>query len=206
MKLNLILIIAGICITALSYLIVCFFGVPITFNWIEFVAVATSYTCTILFLLQKRISYLYGVISTGFLCALFISQNLMSLAIFNGALVLSLVYGYFRWGPDGKPIQVSKTSNKSWANYILYFVTIFLTFYGLIGGMLVDNFLASASAMAQLMLDNKKIENWFIWIIVNIISIVLFWQQGMYLLMIQFIFFLINAIFALYFWKVEKGV
>lgn len=201
MKLNISLIIVGVLITAFSYFLVWCFGVPIVLNPIEFIAVATSYTCTILFLLQKRVSYAYGVVSTFFLCILFYTQGLLSLAIFNGALVLSLVYGYFRWGPDGKPIPVTITSDNSWANYILYFTCIFVIFYYFVGGMITDNFLASASAMAQLMLDNKKIENWFIWIVVNIISIVLFWQQGMYLLMIQFIFFLINAIFALFYWK-----
>lgn len=205
---NLLYIFVGIALTTISYLTCLLLGVNIQFNWIEFLAVSASYTCTILFVLQKRIAYLYGIISTFFLCILFTLQGVFALAIFNGILVGSLIYGYFRWGPDGNPIPVTRIDNiKSLAGYILFFLVVAAGFYLIVeGGSRIDLLLASGSAMAQLMLDNKKIENWLVWIVVNVFSIAFFINQGLFLLAIQFIMFLANAVVAYIRWNKDlKG-
>lgn len=205
---NLVFIFVGVALTALSYLICLWAGVDIQFNWLEFMAVATSYTCTILFALQKRIAYFYGVISTFFLCIFFGLQGVFALAIFNGILVVSLIYGYFRWGPDGNPIPVTRIDNiKSLSGYVLFFFAVAFGFLLIVGGgSKIDLLLASGSAMAQLMLDNKKIENWLVWIVINVFSIVFFINQGFFLLAIQFAMFLLNAIVAFVHWKKDlKG-
>lgn len=200
----------GIGLAGLSYLIAVAFGVEIVFNWLEFVAVATSYTCTILFCLQTRSAYAYGIISTFFLCWFFKSEGVMALATFNGILVLSLIYGYFRWGPDGNPIPVTRIETwKAWGYYFLFFLAIAVGFYSIVGFTnpdsiwlsLTDIMLAAASAVAQWQLDRKKISNWYIWIVINVFSIPYFFYQGYILLGIQFIFFLANAVVALYKWK-----
>lgn len=205
---NLVYIFVGVALTTLSYLICLWSGIDIQFNWLEFMAVSTSYTCTILFTLQKRIAYFYGVISTFFLCVFFAMQGVFALAIFNGILVVSLIYGYFRWGPDGNPIPVTRIDNiKSLSGYALFFLAVAAGFYLIVGGgSRIDLLLASGSAMAQLMLDNKKIENWLVWIIINIFSIAFFINQGFILLAIQFAMFLVNAIVAFIRWKKDlKG-
>ena len=206
---NLFYIFVGVALTTLSYLICLMLGIDIQFNWLEFVAVSTSYTCTILFTLQKRIAYFYGVISTFFLCVLFASQGVFALAIFNGILVVSLIYGYFRWGPDGNPLPVTRIDNfKSLAGYALFFLVVAAGFYLIVGGgSRIDLLLAAGSATAQLALDQKKIENWLMWIVINVFSIVFFMEQGMFLLAIQFIMFLVNAIVAFIRWNKEiKGL
>lgn len=193
----------GIALTALSYGICLIFGIPFTFNWLEFLAVATSYSCTILFMLQKRVAYFYGIISTFFLCLFFYSVSLPALALFNGILVVSLLYGWWRWGPDGKPIPVTRIDNvKSWLGYGSFFILVGSLFAAIIGvGSKMDLTLAAGSATAQLMLDNKKIETWLLWIVVNILSIAFFINQGLIIMAIQFIAFLINAVVALVRWK-----
>ena len=203
MSYNIKFILLGFFLTALSFLLCVLLGIPITLNWIEFIAVATSYTCTILFMLQKRVAYVYGVVSTFFLCLFFFTQGIFALAIFNGILVVSLIYGYWRWGPDGKPIPVTRIdSAKSFGGYALFFLIVGALFMLIVGGgSKMDLGLAAASATAQLMLDNKKIENWIVWIFINVFSIIFFINAGFYLLAVQFAFFLINALVALYRWR-----
>ena len=202
MKENLKFIVIGFVLTGFSYLICMLIGIPIIFNWLEFLAVATSYTCTILFMLQKRVAYSYGVISTFFLCVFFWTQGIFALAIFNGILVFSLVYGYWRWGPDGRSIPVTHINNmKSLSGYFMFFIVVACMFAVLVGlGSKMDLFLAAGSATAQLALDQKKIETWYMWIVINIVSIPFFIQSGFILLAIQFTMFLINAVVALFRW------
>lgn len=203
MNMNILMIGMGFTLTGLSYLLATAFGVPVDLNWLEIIAVATSYSCTILFMLQKRAAYFYGIVSTFFLCLLFFTQGMMALSLFNGILVLSLVYGWFRWGPDGKPLAVSwvKTEWKAYAGYMLFFLAVCGLFRMIVGeGSTLDLTLAAGSATAQLMLDNKRIENWLVWIVINVFSIGFFLQEGLILLAIQFMMFLVNAMVALYRW------
>lgn len=201
---NIELIVVGLVLTILSFFLCTMLGFPMPpFNGLEFAAVATSYTCTIMFAMQKRAAYFYGVISTFLLCLLFASQAIYALAIFNGILVISLIYGYWRWGPDGKPIPVTRIRDpKSIAGYLGFFGLIAAFFYLIVGGgSKVDIFLASGSATAQLMLDNKKIENWLVWIVLNVFSVFFFIKVGLWLVAIQFALFLLNAIVAYFFWN-----
>ena len=203
MKDNLKFIALGFALTGFSYLVCMFIGIPIVFNWLEFLAVATSYSCTILFMLQKRVAYFYGIVSTFFLCVFFWSQGVLALAIFNGILVFSLIYGYWRWGPDGRPISVTHINNgKTLSGYLLFFVIVACLFAAMVGlGSKMDLFLAAGSATAQLALDQKKIETWYMWIVINIISIPFFIKQGFILVGIQFAMFLINAVVAIFVWS-----
>lgn len=201
------LICVGFILTVLTHYICVMLGVQLPdINMLEFVAVATSYTCTIMFAMQKRAAYFYGIISTFFLCWFFATQGIFALAIFNGVLVISLIYGYWRWGPDGRPIPVTNIKGfKSFAGYGMFTVIIAGLFLLLVGASSkIDIFLASASATAQLMLDNKKLENWLVWMVINVFSIVFFIQSGFWLLAIQFMLFLLNAIFAYFSWR--KGL
>lgn len=199
---NILMIGMGFTLTGLSYLLATAFGVAVDLNWLEIIAVATSYSCTILFMLQKRAAYFYGIISTFFLCLLFFTQGMMALSLFNGILVLSLIYGWFRWGPDGKPLPVTLMKDvKSYAGYAFFFLAVCGLFRVVVGeGSTLDLMLAAGSATAQLMLDNKRIENWLVWIAINVFSIGFFLQEGLILLAIQFMMFLVNAMVALYRW------
>ncbi len=217
MKFNILMIAVGVVLTTLSYLVALSFGVQIDptitnlfgfqieLGWLEAIAVATSYSCTILFMLQKRVAYYYGIVSTFFLCLFFYAGGALALATFNGILVISLLYGLWRWGPDGKKsLPVSRIEGvKSWAGYFAFFGIIVAAFSAIIGtNSKMDIGLASGSATAQVMLDNKKIENWIVWIIVNVFSIIYYIKMGWFLMAIQFVFFLMNAVFALYKWDI----
>lgn len=210
MNMNILMIGMGFALTGLSFLLTAVLGVPVELNWLEIIAVATSYSCTILFMLQKRAAYFYGIVSTFFLCLLFFTQGMMALSLFNGILVLSLIYGWFRWGPDGKPLPVTLMKDvKSYAGYAFFFLAVCGLFRAVVGeGSTLDLMLAAGSATAQLMLDNKRIENWLVWIVINVFSIGFFLQEGLILLAIQFMMFLVNAVVALYRWHkdLEKEV
>lgn len=205
---HVLFILLGIVLTYTSLGTALLFDPTVTTSYLEIAAVAVSFTCTVLFMLQKRVAYHYGVVSTVLLCLLFTTQQIYALAIFNGVLALSLVYGYFKWGSDDSSIPVSRTTLKGWTGYVLFFVLVALLGKWMLGEVSsVDLFLASGSAMAQLMLDNKKVENWLVWIVINIFSVVFFWQQGLVLMSIQFALFGVNAIVALFRWNKElKGV
>jgi nicotinamide mononucleotide transporter len=175
---------------------------------LEILSVATSYSCTYLCVMQSRWNYPIGAASTALLTATFLLQNLYGSAALNAYLLPTLVYGWFRWGKDHstRPVTFLINDGVGWmmvyaaGTLVVYLLTFNLITY--LGGQLafMDAALFVLSIVAQFMLDNKKIENWAVWIVVNVISVYVYYTSGLYLLALQFAFFLGNALWGAYEW------
>lgn len=195
-------------LTALSYLVADWAGWAdlATINYLEAFAVFTSYVCTWLCVHQTRWNYPIGVVTTFAYSVLFWQFELYALSIFNMYLVLSLAYGYWRWGSDIDTRPVSKLTPWSYLNYAALAIAIYGLLY-LINTAFghdmdwLDVVLAVASGVAQFMLDNKKLENWVVWILVDIASIWLYFQTGLFIVAFQYVFFLLNAFYGYYEWN-----
>jgi nicotinamide mononucleotide transporter len=99
---------------------------------------------------------------------------------------------------------------KDYPIYIAIGIVILIGFLGVYGifspgGFADFNFidigLATFSGVAQVMLDNKRLETWIVWALVNIVSIPYFLYGGFTLTAFQYIFFLANTVVAWFAWK-----
>lgn len=212
-------ILVAIFATGISYLLGYAFGwfdlgvfnVPFTRNLaiLEIAAVFTSYMCTFMCVHQTRWNYPLGVLTTFLYSWLFYQWQMYGVAIFNLYLVFSLIYGWFRWGSDGKTLPVTNVDGKWWFGY----AGLGLGIWGLL--MVVNMFtpvpitpieaaIVILSGVAQFLLDNKKIETWAFWIGVNILSIYFYFNGGLYLVAFQYMFFLANAFYGWTMWLHSK--
>jgi len=64
-----------------------------------------------------------------------------------------------------------------------------------------DATVLAGTILAQFLLDNKKLENWFVWAIVNIFAIYTYATAGLALAALQYVFFLGNTIYGYISWK-----
>lgn len=175
-------------------------------NWIETASVFFSFACTWLCTRQVRFNYVLAVISTILLSITFWQAGLFGSMALNIYLVPTVIIGWFMWGKDTKPKIVEHVkSNK----ILLYLFFTVITWAGALwtinifnGNLAVlDGWLLVGTVLAQFLLDRKKLETWIVWIIVDIVSIYVYFQSGLYLLAAQFVFFLANAVFAWFQWK-----
>lgn len=202
----------GVILAGLSIVIATLAGWEFTISPLEVIAVATSYTCTWLCVKQSRWNYPIGVFSTFCYSILMWQWGMPALAIFNLYLVFSLAYGYWRWGPDGNSLPVTDLKMDHWAlGYVGLGLGVLVLLLGIIYSFplfgldapVINNLdigAAVLSAVAQFLLDNKKRDTWIVWAIVNVFTIVLFFNQGLYLAMIQYVFFLGNTIYGWISW------
>lgn len=179
-------------------------GSPI--NWIETAAVFFSFGSTWLCTRQVRFNYVFGVISTILLSITFWQAGLFGSMALNLYLIPTVIIGWFMWGKDIKPKLVEHVkANK----ILLYLFFTAITWAGALwvinifnGNLAVlDGWLLVGTVLAQFLLDRKKLETWVIWVIVDVVSIYVYFQSGLYLLAAQFVFFLANAVFAWFQWK-----
>jgi len=197
----------GVVLTALSYAVAYMAGWDVQFNWLDATAVATSYSCTWLCVVQSRLNYLIGAVSVALYSVLFLRDGFTALAAFNLYMVGSLLYGWFRWGRYSKPRRVTSLRIDRWT---VGYAAIGLAISG--ACMLVnhafpgtfattDIIITALSGMAQTMLDNKRLQNWHVWLVVNILSMWAFYHAGMYIVLLQYVMFTVNTVIGYISWK-----
>lgn len=193
-------------LTGLSYILGLSFEWIKEVNWLEAFSVWTSYSCTYLCVKQSRWNYPIGAISVAALSLLFFQSALYASMALNLYLIPTLIWGWFRWRPDPITRPVTNVALKWWPVYlgIAGFVWLSLTYLASYMGSPLpgpDSFILAGSILAQFLLDQKKIETWFMWAIVNVFAIYTYWQAGLVIVALQFVFFLGNTVWGYVSWK-----
>lgn len=217
-KINRGLVIAFV-LTAFSYLVGLMTGVFSieNFPWLEGAAVFLAYVCTYMCVMQSRWNYPIGAASTVLFVYVFVYAPvpLYASAILNFYLTFTLIYGWFRWRPDADTRPVTSILDSRWyvvAGYaflalaaygMAYNTNFFVVKYlGAQYALLwADVVIFVFSVVAQIMLDNKKLENWLVWLIVNIFAVVVYTNAGLYIIAIQMGLFGLNAIWGYIEWR-----
>jgi nicotinamide mononucleotide transporter len=112
--------------------------------------------------------------------------------------------------PLGKEeLPITRTSLKIWVNLSLVSIGLF----GVMAVVLInftdspvpygDAFVTALSITATWMLARKLIEQWWIWVVVNIVSLGLFIWKELYPTSILFFFYFTMAVVGYYQWKKE---
>lgn len=198
--------IIGVVLTGLSYLIGLKMDWIETIDWLEVFAVFTSYVCTFLCVMERRINYPIGAASTVAYCILFWRFDLNASMAINAFLSVYLVYGWIRWRSDDDTRPITRMSAKHWLltlaiTAVGYAVVVSLS--NAFDGALVwtDSVILVGTLAAQFTLDQKHRETWAIWVIVNIFAIYTYFDVGLALVGVQYILFLFNAFWALSVWS-----
>jgi nicotinamide mononucleotide transporter len=204
-------VVIGIILTALSYAVGLGAGWITELNTLEVFAVFTSYACTFLCVMERRINYPFGAVSTAAYCVLFWQYGLLASSAINAFLVVYLVYGWFRWRADQDTRPVTRMTLPSWGIHILVAAVgygIVVAIATALGGTLAwtDSVILAGTILAQFMLDNKKLETWSIWAIVNVFAIYTYFTAGLPLAGFQFVFFLANTVYGYIMWKKSRTV
>ena len=116
--------------------------------------------------------------------------------------LLSL-YGWYEWlygGEDRTALQVSRTAPELAGRLAV----IGLAGAGALGLLLrgatdaalpfMDSFLSSTSLVAQWMMTRKKVENWLVWIGVDVLYVGMFTYKHLYITAVLYLVFLVLAV------------
>jgi nicotinamide mononucleotide transporter len=152
-----------------------------------------------------------SVIIYVFLC--FRSKLYADMAINIYYFVVSL-YGWHYWlhkSTSGKTVPVTQLSRKEWWNYLFVLIGSFIILFVLLKYFtdsdvpLADSTTTALFFTGMLLLARKKLENWYAWIIGNLISIPLYFYKGLVLTSFQFLIFFFLAISGYFIWKKLMG-
>lgn len=182
-------------------------------NWIEIVAVATGLAYIFLSIKQNIWCWLFGIISSVaylYLCFVFKIYADMSLQAYY---VIMGVYGWVHWAradsssKEKLPVSSLKT-NELFTALIVTLILFFIISQFLIRLTdspvpYIDAFTTSLSFTATWLLARKIIEHWLIWIVVNVVSMGLYYYRGLYPTIILFTVLAVMAVVGYLEWKKE---
>lgn len=140
---------------------------------------------------------------------LFLNQHLYSDVIQQVAYIFLLSYGWYMWLFVKNKIVLPVTTSGNYLKLILILIAIIITwslgyYFDKYTDADVPYFDAAATALsfvAQYLVARKKIENWNVWLLVNLLYIGIYLYKGLYLYAILFLVYFIMAIYGLREWK-----
>jgi nicotinamide mononucleotide transporter len=181
---------------------------------IEIVAVVFSLLCVLLAIRRNVLNWPAGIIGVGAYFAVFMREKLYADALLQVFFIIQGVYGWYSWHrykAENRTVEVTELSAGWRIGYIIIIGAISfgwakaLDLYTDASMPYIDALAATISFIANWLMARRKIENWALWIFVDIIYIGLFWSRELYLSFGLYIVFLFMAIAGLIQWKKSLG-
>ena len=161
---------------------------------------------------QNILLWVFGFISSAFaLYQCYESKIYADMAI-NGYYVAISVYGWFFWkygskskSSDSLPIITTtlQTTGMYLAGGLLLWLGIYLGLSEFTDSAIpvLDAFTTATAVIATLMLTRKYLENWLVFIVVNVVSVGLYYYKELYFFSFLFFVYAILAVVGYLNWK-----
>ena len=157
------------------------------------------------------------VYPTGITCTLItmyfmFNERLIGHMMVNLFYTLMSIYGWWNWSRKENDVVKVKISTFGFKDFpkatLIFFFIVFISYFlhdyfntDLGAYASLDIFTSGIFVTAMWLMANKKLENWVLWIIGNVITIPLYFGSDKIILSVQYIIFTILAIQGYLQWK-----
>ena len=182
------------------------------------------------FIILEAIAFVFGIASVVYakkanilvyptgIIATIITVYILFVAQYYGDMLMNFyysflsVYGWYNWARkknDSYVVPISRTNKKEkWVGFGFFLLTIIITYlvykgfgHDLKGENYIDIVTSGIFFTAMWYMANKKLENWTLWILGDIITVPLYAYRGLGMLSLQYLIFTILAIQGYIAWK-----
>ncbi|MCC2548429.1 nicotinamide riboside transporter PnuC [Hymenobacter sp. BT175] len=177
---------------------------------LEWVAVVTGFACVWLVARESLWNFPVAIISCALYIFVYFGKQLYADCGLQGFFILISLYGWYEWqygGARNTTLVVTRTRPGEW---LLVGVGIAL-FTALFGYYLRyntdaalpywDSFTTAGSLAAQYLLVRKRLENWLLWIMVDIIYVPILWYKQLYPTCGLYAVYLVLAVYGYVEWR-----
>lgn len=157
-----------------------------------------------------------GIINEVFLFILFFQIQLYADMFLQVYFFIVTLYGWRQWMIKTRATKISKINSRArlfllasiiigtfTMGFIIKNIHLYLSQYFKIQAAypFTDSFVMVLSIIATILLAKKKIENWFLWICIDIVCVFLYFIKHVYFLSLEYFIFLGLASYGFYNWK-----
>lgn len=181
-------------------------------NYIEVIGAVTGLIYLYLEIRQNIWLWPVGIVTSAFYIHIFFASKFyadMGLQVYY--LVIS-IYGWYHWLTGGKAQNRDDlpVTRIDWRT-ALFLLPVTAVIFAIIAFVLIrytdspvplgDAFTTALSITATWMLARKIIEQWWVWVVVNLVSLGLYVYKGLYPTSVLFFFYFSMAIVGYFEWK-----
>ncbi len=157
--------------------------------------------------------YPTGLVATAITTYIFFIDRLLGDMMMNFYFSLMSIYGWWNWARRKQNrelvVHISRTNaREKWIGFGFFLATILITYgvYKAFGATIetsnyIDIFTSGIFFTAMWYMANKKLENWTLWILGDLITVPLYAYRGWGMFSLQYLIFTILAIQGYLAWK-----
>jgi len=177
---------------------------------LEVISFVLSVITVALNIRQSHWGWLFAIVSSATYAVVFYGAKLYGDMGLQFVFIVVSIWGWNQWLHGGAAhgvLTVSRMQSRAWlmslAGWALGFLLLawFLTTYTDTDVPRIDGFLTAGSLLAQFMMSRKKLENWLIWIVVDVLYIGLYVYKGLMLTAGLYALFILMAVAGYLAWK-----
>jgi nicotinamide mononucleotide transporter len=180
--------------------------------WIQIFGVVTGILYVILEVKQNRLLWPLGILTSAAYIYIFFSGKFYADMGLQVYYVLISIYGWYYWNRGGAradkgELPVVRINRQQLILLLLTFALSWLGIYFILDRFtdstvpLGDSFTTALAIVATWMLTRKIIEQWFLWIIANVVSIGLYIYKGLYPTVFLYAVYAGMAVYGYLVWK-----
>jgi nicotinamide mononucleotide transporter len=178
-------------------------------SWIEIVAAALAVAYLLLVIRQQIGCWAAAFISSCLYVWVMFGAHLYMEAVLNAFYAAMAVYGYRQWSGDrgGRLLEVSRWPlSRSGLGLVAVIgmstvSSFFLRRFTPAAWPFVDSMVAWASVFATFLVARKVYENWHWWLVIDSVSLWLYYTRGLYVTMLLFCLYLLMIVAGMREWR-----
>jgi len=184
-------------------------------NYIEVFGAVTGVVYVYLEIRQKIWLWPVGIVTSAIYIWIFFTSKFYADMSLQGYYLVISIIGWYWWVKGsglraqgtGQELIVTRLKWKTGLILGVIFVFLYIAMWMVLSKLTDspvpewDSFITSLSIVATWMLARKIFEHWYLWIIVNFVSAVLFISRGLYPTVILYIVYCIMSFAGLKVWK-----
>lgn len=179
-------------------------------NSIEIIAVLAAFFSVYFSISQNMLTWPTGLLSAITYFILFYLLHLYGDAFLQIIFFIITISGWIAWKKNKKTnhkIVITRMGNQAFLMWVgigivgILGLSFVLAHYTDDSLPLLDATITVCSIIGQVLLCYRKVENWYFWILTNVVSIDVYLLKGIYLTALLYVLFLILACRGLHSWR-----
>ena len=179
-------------------------------DWYEIIGFVTGVLCVALLIRQNIWNWPIAVVNAVFYIVVFYQSKLYADVGLQFVFIAINLYGWYEWhygGPRNAELLVTRLSV---LEIVLSIMAIVFGTWA-VGSILakntdaalpyLDSLATVISLTAQFHMARKKLENWILWIGVNVLYVGIYFSRGLFLTQILYVIYFILAVMGYLAWK-----
>lgn len=177
---------------------------------LELISFVLAVITVVLNIRQAHWAWLFSIVSSATYAFVFFDARLYGDMGLQGVFIAVSVWGWYQWLRGGErhgALAITRAGAALWRNgiaaWLIGFAMLawFLATWTNTDVPYIDGFLTAGSLLGQVLLSRKKVENWTVWIVVDVLYVGLYIHKDLYLTAVLYAVFVVLAVIGLRAWS-----